>query len=439
MTQTASIPAGAGTEAPSRPSPRGTEGSGEGPVSNGFEALLSGQIESAGGGDAASTTTRGPADGAVQDPPAAGPSPEDGAARSVAAGDGDPPSRDGAPLTAGSANSAAATPDPAPAVPVDPAIQELLALREPGADLPAIAVETAAHGGDGAAVTESTSALAGAVAAPVVVAAAGRTAGAPGSAAGESTPRAAMPVQAPGAPSLPVQPPDAPSLPAQTNTTPTPGTPHSPAGMSIRTPDVAVADARGPAIQDMVASLAGDAGSADTPAATPRPLLAPVAPAATATGISLEAAASVLPRRQVLETPMSSAAWGTALGARMVWNVSNGVSSASLEINPRDLGPVSVALSVQDNEVSLQFSSQHAPVRDAIEAALPRLREQLAAGGFELTGVAVGTDPRGDGGRGESASREGGMNGAPEETADEQRSGSAVQVRLTDGLVDTFA
>jgi len=79
--------------------------------------------------------------------------------------------------------------------------------------------------------------------------------------------------------------------------------------------------------------------------------------------------------------------WQGSLAERVVWLVSAGQQTADLYLNPPELGPVEVRLSVGNGataETTVQFASTHAPVREAIEAALPKLRDAFAQAGLTL-------------------------------------------------------
>ena len=62
----------------------------------------------------------------------------------------------------------------------------------------------------------------------------------------------------------------------------------------------------------------------------------------------------------------------------------------SLRLHPQELGPLSVSLTVQDQQAQLQILSAHAPVRAAVEAAIPQLRQALADSGIALGEAMVG-------------------------------------------------
>jgi flagellar hook-length control protein FliK len=73
----------------------------------------------------------------------------------------------------------------------------------------------------------------------------------------------------------------------------------------------------------------------------------------------------------------------------MLWMVSNQHQIAALNLNPPDLGPLQVILSVNSDQASAAFVSQNPEVRQALEAALPRLKEMMAESGINLGNATV--------------------------------------------------
>ena len=54
-----------------------------------------------------------------------------------------------------------------------------------------------------------------------------------------------------------------------------------------------------------------------------------------------------------------------------------------------ELGPLKVQISVDDKSTHILFSASHAVTRDALEIALPRLKDMLAENGMSLTNASV--------------------------------------------------
>ena len=85
-----------------------------------------------------------------------------------------------------------------------------------------------------------------------------------------------------------------------------------------------------------------------------------------------------------IDAPVRSPMFSQELGERVVWLASRQGQVAGIALNPPHLGPLEVRLSLHGGEAGAQFFSPHPQVRDAIEAALPRLREMMAEAGVTL-------------------------------------------------------
>jgi flagellar hook-length control protein FliK len=82
-------------------------------------------------------------------------------------------------------------------------------------------------------------------------------------------------------------------------------------------------------------------------------------------------------------------AWDNQVGQKIVWMVAGKEQSAELTLNPPDLGPMQVVLSVTNDQASVTFSSAQPEVRQALENALPRLREMMGESGIALGNATV--------------------------------------------------
>jgi flagellar hook-length control protein FliK len=111
---------------------------------------------------------------------------------------------------------------------------------------------------------------------------------------------------------------------------------------------------------------------------------------------------------------------------------------AELHLNPPELGPLQITLTVNNDQASAQFVSQHASVREAIEAAMPRLREMLAEGGITLGNTSVSADSF----QNQTQSEQNARNHAARSAAQADTGAtfrSTQPLRATRGLVDIFA
>ena len=89
--------------------------------------------------------------------------------------------------------------------------------------------------------------------------------------------------------------------------------------------------------------------------------------------------------------PVTDPRFGHAFGERISWMVKQGLQTAELTLNPPDLGPIRVALSLEGDSAHFGFQATHVETRAAIEQALPRLRELLSEQGLKMGDAAVGS------------------------------------------------
>jgi flagellar hook-length control protein FliK len=96
--------------------------------------------------------------------------------------------------------------------------------------------------------------------------------------------------------------------------------------------------------------------------------------------------------RLTVAQPVGATGWDEAVADRVTWLGQARQSSAELHLNPPNLGPVEVHVSMQGDQTTVSFFSPHAPVREALQAAAPKLSEAFAAAGLSLGNVSVGAD-----------------------------------------------
>ncbi|WP_187775936.1 flagellar hook-length control protein FliK [Salinicola corii] len=85
-----------------------------------------------------------------------------------------------------------------------------------------------------------------------------------------------------------------------------------------------------------------------------------------------------------VNAPVQSPQWPASFGQQVLQMHQRGDQQMSLRLHPQELGPLNVSLTVQDQQAQLQVLSAHAPVRAAVEAAIPQLRQALADSGIAL-------------------------------------------------------
>lgn len=154
-------------------------------------------------------------------------------------------------------------------------------------------------------------------------------------------------------------------------------------------------------------------------------------------------AANALAAEQI-STRVGSAGWDKAVGQKVVWMVGEGLQSAELTLNPPDLGPLQVVLKVSNDQASANFSSAQPEVREALEAALPRLKQMLSDAGVQLSGFSVNSQSAGQGqsfADQQARSTSGSNTRISNETIDSPvntASTTTAKAISNNGLVDTF-
>ncbi|RLU02241.1 MAG: hypothetical protein D9N11_10200 [Ketobacter sp.] len=101
------------------------------------------------------------------------------------------------------------------------------------------------------------------------------------------------------------------------------------------------------------------------------------------------AVAGAKPPIATMQAPMQSREWGSEMAQRLVMMVSTKLNSAKIQLNPQEMGSIDVKVSVKHDQAHVVFTSQVAPTRDALEQAIPRLREMMEQNGVALGDVDV--------------------------------------------------
>lgn len=204
---------------------------------------------------------------------------------------------------------------------------------------------------------------------------------------------------------------------------------------ALARPAVAAAEV---AVADVVArpeAVTRTAATDVSPGTAGQDLLARIAPLDTA---ATRAPVLETPTRMVLDQPLTSPGWSEALGKRVLVMTDTQVRSAEIRMDPPELGPIEVQLTVKDDKAHVAFQAQHALTRDAIESALPRLREMLAEQGLALGQTTVSDQSAGE-------SRGSRQDGSDQSFANDSGSGEIDDIAPTHrvaahvGLIDEYA
>ena len=148
-----------------------------------------------------------------------------------------------------------------------------------------------------------------------------------------------------------------------------------------------------------------------------------------------------------MSTPFNAAGWSQEIGDRVVWMANQQNSRADLVLNPPQLGRVEISLTVNGDQATANFVSASPEVRDALNQAMPHLREVLAGAGIQLGQAQVGADSSSQWSNQQETRHNGGSSSrtAADGTSTTVSSLSAgtiagsMRLRQGNGLVDAFA
>lgn len=115
----------------------------------------------------------------------------------------------------------------------------------------------------------------------------------------------------------------------------------------------------------------------------------PLASVGSMTTAALATNSTTLPPIPAIQTPLHQPGFNQELGERVLWMTKNQMPMADIRINPPHLGPIEVRVTVVNDQISVVMSAQHSTTRDALEIALPRLREMFADSGLTLSDANV--------------------------------------------------
>lgn len=135
--------------------------------------------------------------------------------------------------------------------------------------------------------------------------------------------------------------------------------------------------------------------------------------------------------------------WDQAISQKVVWMLGASEQSATLTLNPPDMGPLQVVIHVHNDKADTTFISDNAEVRQALQDGMENLRGKLNESGIQLgqANVSSGSQMQQ---QFQQASQKNGMrsqldNNSASASQLESTNSATTVVRVANGLVDTFA
>jgi len=181
---------------------------------------------------------------------------------------------------------------------------------------------------------------------------------------------------------------------------------------------------------------------------------ASAAPAPLQQAALVSAQAAAAPAADKLAARVGTQAWDNQVGQKIIYMVNGKEQTASMTLNPPDMGPMQIVLSVNNDQASVTFTAAQPEVRQALENAMPKLREMMSESGIELGNATVNAglqDQRqgeqaraqagaesGQRGQGQGTGQgRGDTNGSAADAA--ARAAARPRTAGNQGMVDTFA
>jgi flagellar hook-length control protein FliK len=172
------------------------------------------------------------------------------------------------------------------------------------------------------------------------------------------------------------------------------------------------------------------------------PALAAAAASAAAVGNDTPTPATpTLVAEDSLAPPVGSRDFAQALGARVAVFARDGVEHARLNLNPAELGPISLKLALDGTQLRVDMVADAAQTRQVLEQSLPGLASALRDAGLTLSGGGVFQQAR-DGGNGFGEPAQpgrSGLRGADGAAPDLPEPALVSRPVRLDGLVDLYA
>jgi flagellar hook-length control protein FliK len=163
------------------------------------------------------------------------------------------------------------------------------------------------------------------------------------------------------------------------------------------------------------------------------------APAAIAATVAATALVnpSVAVDQNEIKAKLGTKIWNAEVWQKVVWMVGAEQQSATLTLNPPDLGPVQVVIQVHNDQADTTFISQNPEVRQALQDGLSVLRDMMASNGLQLGEANIHSHEQSQQQHPKHTQQGQGNRGAmPDVMA---APAGALQTYVSNGLVDTFA
>jgi flagellar hook-length control protein FliK len=138
-----------------------------------------------------------------------------------------------------------------------------------------------------------------------------------------------------------------------------------------------------------------------------------------------------------LDVTFGQPGWVERVGRQMLLQSAQGNSSAQIQLDPPELGSLTIRIQLVDQSATVNFVSPHAMVRDALEQQAQRLQEMFNEQGLNLRDVSVSDQSANARQQSEQQSRE--QPGTAGQTGDNHEQEIVSSAHKTMSLIDYYA
>ncbi len=140
-----------------------------------------------------------------------------------------------------------------------------------------------------------------------------------------------------------------------------------------------------------------------------------------------------------LNVPPQHPGWNQAVGDRLQWMVGHHIQSADIRLDPPELGRLDVHIQLHKDHASIVFAAPNQQVRDALESAVPRLREMMNDIGLSLGDVNVSQESFSQGQQANENARSVNFIADDEAESDRLEALAPIAPRRGIGMLDAYA
>lgn len=139
-----------------------------------------------------------------------------------------------------------------------------------------------------------------------------------------------------------------------------------------------------------------------------------------------------------VNSPVGSSSFAKELGQQVTWLSGQDVKQAQIRLNPQDLGPLDVKVSVEHGRVDVVFMAQHPAAVAAVQQGLGQLNQMLGGQGLSLGHTTVGQHGAQQQSGGQSQQQANDQSANDADNVADTSAASTLQ-RVAVGLLDAFA